>query len=137
MSLLPVETALDRVLEGVMPLAGERVPLAMAGGRILAEPIAALRSQPAFDASATDGYAFRSADTRAGARLRLVTANGERTTYLRATLMEDASGLPRATPLPAQDLALLGVLAEADCLLIRSAHAGPSAAGATCSIIRL
>ncbi len=79
MSLLPVETALDRVLEGVSALPGERVALAEAGGRILAEPIVALRRQPAFKASAMDGYAFRSADTVAGARLKLVgeSAAGE------------------------------------------------------------
>lgn len=40
----------------------ESVPLAAAAGRWLAEPLVALRSQPASDVSAMDGYALRFAD---------------------------------------------------------------------------
>jgi len=72
MDLLPVETALGRVLDGILPLPGEPVPLAEAGGRVLAGPVIAQRHQPAFDGSAMDGYAFWSADAAPGARLRLV-----------------------------------------------------------------
>lgn len=62
MALIPVAEALERLLDGVVPLPGESVPLAEAMDRVLAEPITALRTQPPFDASAMDGYAVRSAD---------------------------------------------------------------------------
>lgn len=62
MALLPVEEALRLLLEEAEPLSGESVPLAAAAFRVLAEPVAALRTQPPFDASAMDGYAVRAAD---------------------------------------------------------------------------
>ncbi len=64
MSLLPVEEALRRVLEGIDPLPAEEVPLTAATGRILAEPVKATRDMPPFDASSMDGYAVRAADVR-------------------------------------------------------------------------
>lgn len=62
MALVPVAEALERLLAGATALPGENVPLADAAGRVLAEPVVALRTQPPFDASAMDGYAVRSAD---------------------------------------------------------------------------
>jgi molybdopterin molybdotransferase len=62
MALLPVKEALERLLEGAAPGEGETVPLAEAAGRILAEDVRALRTQPPFDAAAMDGYAVRRAD---------------------------------------------------------------------------
>jgi molybdopterin molybdotransferase len=56
-------------LAGLAPLPPERVPLAEAGGRALAEDLAAARDLPAFDASTMDGYALRAADAAPGARL--------------------------------------------------------------------
>lgn len=100
MGLLPVETALDRVLEGVVPLPGEAVALAAAGGRILAEPVAAMRRQPAFDASAMDGYAFRSADTGAGARLRLVGESAAGEGYGKPLYEGEAVRIFTGAPLP-------------------------------------
>ncbi len=64
MSLLPVEDARARILQDVSPLAGERVPLMEAAGRILAEEVRANRDQPPFDASSMDGYAVRAEDVR-------------------------------------------------------------------------
>src|ERR1044071_427477 len=73
MALLPVPDALARVLEGVTPLPVERVPLAQAEGRVLAEDLAARRTQPPDDVSAMDGYAVRGEDVAtAPARLKLV-----------------------------------------------------------------
>lgn len=72
MTLLPVADALSLVLAGVEPIAVERVPLARARGRILAEPLNALRTQPGFDASAMDGYAVQSAGAPQGASLKVV-----------------------------------------------------------------
>jgi molybdopterin molybdotransferase len=74
MSLLAVEEALQRLLAGAGPTGSERVGLAEAGGRILAEPVVALRTQPPFPASAMDGYAVRAADLRPG---RLLAVIGE------------------------------------------------------------
>ncbi|WP_217574917.1 gephyrin-like molybdotransferase Glp [Mesorhizobium sp. GbtcB19] len=62
MALVPVAEALERLLDGAAPLPGESVPLAEAAGRVLAEPVVALRTQPPFNASAMDGYAARSTD---------------------------------------------------------------------------
>lgn len=73
MALLPVTDALQRLLEDATPGAVERVPLAEAGGRVLATPLVARRTQPPFDASAMDGYAVRAADVGdVPVRLRLI-----------------------------------------------------------------
>ena len=62
MSLLSVSEALEKVLAGVEPLPPEETPLAQAHGRVLAEDLVALRTQPPADVSAMDGYAVRSVD---------------------------------------------------------------------------
>lgn len=62
MSLLPVQDALNLILQGAAPARTERVPLIEAPGRVLAEPLVPTRSQPPFNASAMDGYAVRAAD---------------------------------------------------------------------------
>ena len=73
MALLPVGQALAHVLHGVVTLPAERVALAEAEGRVLAEDLAALRTQPPDDVSAMDGYAVRAEDVAsAPARLRLI-----------------------------------------------------------------
>ena len=73
MPLVPVAEALERLLEGAAPVPGESVALADAAGRVLAQPVVALRTQPPFNASAMDGYATRAADVAsAPARLSVV-----------------------------------------------------------------
>lgn len=62
MPLLPVADALDRVLAKAQPLPTERVALNDAYGRVLAEDLRALRTQPPADVSAMDGYAIRAED---------------------------------------------------------------------------
>ena len=62
MSLLPVEDALARLLALAPTLPVEQTPLAQAGNRRLAAPLHALRTQPAADLSAMDGYAIRHAE---------------------------------------------------------------------------
>jgi molybdopterin molybdotransferase len=69
MALLPVADALAQLLEGSAPKPAELVALHEAAGRVLAEPLTALRTQPPFNASAMDGYAVRAADTSGPARL--------------------------------------------------------------------
>ena len=62
MSLMPVEEARTRILKGAAPLDTETVRLMGADGLVLAEDVAATRTQPPFAASAMDGYAVRAAD---------------------------------------------------------------------------
>jgi len=62
MALVPVAEALERLLDGAAPLASESVSLFDAVDRVLAEQVAALRTQPPFNASAMDGYAVRAAE---------------------------------------------------------------------------
>ena len=75
--LLPVAEALVRVLASASePLPAETVPLAQARGRTLAHDLAALRTQPPFNASAMDGYALRAADLATiPATLKLIGAS--------------------------------------------------------------
>jgi len=63
--------------------------------------------------------------------------NDERADYLRATLSRRADGAIIATPFPVQDSSTMGRLAQADCLLLRPAHAPPAAAGTPCLIVKL
>ncbi|TMJ94302.1 MAG: molybdopterin molybdenumtransferase MoeA, partial [Actinobacteria bacterium] len=61
--LLSLAEAQARVLERARPLEGERVALAAAGGRYVAENARAAVDLPPFPSSAMDGYALRAADT--------------------------------------------------------------------------
>jgi molybdopterin molybdotransferase len=61
--LLTLQAAQALVLERARPLGVERVSLADAAGRVLAEQAAAVVDLPPFPSSAMDGYAVRSADT--------------------------------------------------------------------------
>lgn len=62
MALMPVAEALARVLEHASPLPAQQAKLQDAHGRVLAENLAARRTQPPEDVSAMDGYAARAAD---------------------------------------------------------------------------
>ena len=62
MSLLALAEAQARLLALAAPLPIERVPLADAIGLYAAEPVVALRNQPAANLSAMDGYAIRFAE---------------------------------------------------------------------------
>ena len=73
--MLPVEDALNIVLENVTPLAAEEVPLRNAAGRVLAEHVLADTDVPPFDRSTMDGYAVVAADTDSGvAELQVIEA---------------------------------------------------------------
>jgi molybdopterin molybdotransferase len=61
--LLSMDEALRLVLQRARPLPAERVALAAAAGRVLAEPAASVVDLPPFDSSAMDGFAVRAADT--------------------------------------------------------------------------
>jgi molybdopterin molybdotransferase len=72
-ALISVAQALDDVLAHAAPLPPETVAIDDALGRVLAEDLAALRTQPPADVSAMDGYAVRASDVAsAPARLRVI-----------------------------------------------------------------
>ncbi|HTM94193.1 MAG TPA: molybdopterin molybdotransferase MoeA [Croceibacterium sp.] len=56
---IPLDEAQGRLLTLAEPLAAEKLPLDAAGGRYLAQTLAARRTQPPADLSAMDGYAMR------------------------------------------------------------------------------
>ena len=66
--MLTVPEASARILEHIVPLSVERVPLLDALGRVLAEPVRAPMTLPAWDNSAMDGYAVRGVDIDAATR---------------------------------------------------------------------
>ena len=63
--MISVEEALSRLLEPLAALPQEQISLADGVGRVLAEDVAARRTQPPFAVSAMDGYAVRAADLAA------------------------------------------------------------------------
>ena len=67
--LMPVATALARLLDGLTPTTSSTVPLTEAAGRILATDLQAAVSLPPDDLSAMDGYAVRRSDCAPGAPL--------------------------------------------------------------------
>lgn len=62
MKLLSVAEAQERLVEKGRLMATEGLPIENAAGRILSEDVAALITQPPFNASAMDGYAVLSTD---------------------------------------------------------------------------
>ena len=70
--MITVAEALTKCLALTRALEVEDVPLAAAGGRVLAAPVTAPRDQPPFAAAAMDGYALRQADAVPGATLTVV-----------------------------------------------------------------
>jgi len=70
---MPVADALARVLAGADALPAETVKLEDAFGRVLAEDLVALRTQPPAAVSAMDGYAVRASDVaQAPVKLKLI-----------------------------------------------------------------
>lgn len=70
--MIPVREALDHLFGLVSPVGIEDVPLARAGGRVLARDVKAVRDQPPFAASAMDGYAIGGAGAAPGARFTVI-----------------------------------------------------------------
>ena len=60
--MLPFEKAFETVLNSARPLGTERVDLAHAANRILAEDVQSDEDMPPFNKSAMDGFACRRAD---------------------------------------------------------------------------
>jgi molybdopterin molybdotransferase len=98
---LPFRDARARVIERVRPLARvEEVGLGEAAGRVLAEAVAADRDQPPFHRSTRDGFALRAADSRPGARLRVVGVIAAGGSLEGALSAGEAAEIMTGAPLP-------------------------------------
>jgi molybdopterin molybdotransferase len=99
---LSVDEALARILDGVAPTPAEAVAIEAAHRRTLAEPLAALITQPPFDASAMDGYAVRAADVaRLPATLELIGEAAAGHAFAGAVAAGQAVRIFTGAPLPA------------------------------------
>jgi len=76
-------------------------------------------------------------DVATAALGRDLPANDERADFLRAKLTRAADGTMVATPFELQDSSLLGLLSQADCLVLREPFAAAAAAGSSCKIVKL
>jgi molybdopterin molybdotransferase len=120
MSLLPVDEALRRLLVGIVPLQSESVPLADALGRVLADDIAALLTQPPFPASAMDGYAVRASEARTDSILEVVGVSRAGERYAGALGEGEAVRIFTGAPVPeGADAVLIQENAESDGRTIR------------------
>jgi len=63
--MLTYEAALNHVLAAMPSARPEKIPVAVAAGRFLAEAVTSSLDLPPFDNSAMDGYAVRAADVAA------------------------------------------------------------------------
>lgn len=63
--------------------------------------------------------------------------NDQREDYMRAALEIGLDGVPVATAFPRQDSSMLRRLSDAECLLVRPAHAPAAKAGDACRILAL
>ena len=91
---LTLEEAQQALCDNIDCLGTEKLPLAGALGRRLAEEITAPMDQPPFDRSPLDGYALRAADTAGACRERPVSLTVADTLY--------AGDAPRVPVAPGQ-----------------------------------
>src|SRR2546429_2221110 len=100
--MISVEEALARLLALLMALPPEQVSVADAVGRVLAEDVAARRTQPPFAVSAMDGYAVRAADVaQVPTRLRIVAEIPAGAGYGGTIGAGEAARIFTGAPLPA------------------------------------
>jgi molybdopterin molybdotransferase len=100
--MLPVRDAIRLVLEKTEALPAERLELARALGRVLAEDVVADSDLPPFDRAQMDGYAVRSEDVRdAPACLRVVGEAAAGRGWTGAVGAGEAVRIMTGAPLPA------------------------------------
>lgn len=98
--LISVADALSRLFGLVPPPQPEVVPLTAATGRVLLQPVIAMRDQPPFDASAMDGYALATAPIP-GAILPVVGTSAAGQGYRGSFRPGEAIRIFTGAPLPA------------------------------------
>jgi molybdopterin molybdotransferase len=127
MSLLLVEEALARVLDGAAPTAIEAVPLLDAHNRVVAQDVIAKLTQPPFNASAMDGYAVRADDlANLPTPLRIVGESHAGSGFVGAVGKGAAVRIFTGAPLPeAADTVVIQEYTErqGDIVVIRAASA--------------
>ncbi|MEG3144709.1 molybdopterin molybdotransferase MoeA [Sphingomonas sp. RT2P30] len=126
--LLPVAEAQARLFALGAPVAVETVPLAQAVGRWAAQDVVALRTQPAADLSAMDGYAIRYADLPGPWRLVGESAAGR--AFAGTLGIGETVRIFTGAPLPTgADSVLVQEEADADHGAIRLTGEGPKRQG--------
>ena len=70
--MISVSDARSALLQLTQQMEVERVPLAQAAGRVLAQEVSARRDQPPFSASAMDGYAVKAAEVELHAMFQVI-----------------------------------------------------------------
>jgi molybdopterin molybdotransferase len=101
-------------------------------------PVSTLVCSLLFLRPAIDKLSGLPATTEAPLTARLsvpVRQNDRRQDYLRARLVRGVDGVLEVAPFEAQDSSMMSPLAASDCLVVRSPHAPPLAAGNEVSII--
>jgi len=100
--VISVEEALSRLLAPLEPLPYEQISLAEGLGRVLAEDVAARRTQPPFAVSAMDGYAVRAEDVeRVPVELRIVAEVPAGAGFGGHIALGEAARIFTGAPLPA------------------------------------
>src|SRR5687767_3854615 len=102
----PVGEGIGVIRARVRPLAGERIAVAGASGRVLATGVVAAVAVPHFDRAAFDGYAVRAADTAgAGAEaaptLRIIGEAMPARPFAAAVAAGQAVRIMTGSPMPA------------------------------------
>lgn len=101
MSLTPVPVALKALIDSVPgPTPVETLKLADCAGRVLAEDLKALRTQPPFANSAMDGYAVRADDLAVGSELRVIGESAAGRAFGGALSAGEAVRIFTGAPLP-------------------------------------
>ena len=98
--MTPLAQAQAEVEARSRALPAEQVPLAEAGGRVLARPVAAARDLPGSDISMMDGYALRAADAAGALRVVYEVAAGD-APPARALQPGEAARIFTGAPVPA------------------------------------
>lgn len=129
MSLLPIADALDRLRALAVPLPVVELPLVECSARLLAADRSALRTQPAADLSAMDGYAIRFAERPGPWRVIGESAAGSRPEQ--AIGPAEAMRIFTGAPMPAgADCVLVQEDATRDGDRVRMSGDGPVGPGA-------
>jgi molybdopterin molybdotransferase len=101
MALTPVPVALRALLDSVPgPTPVETLPLAQCAWRVLADDVAALRTQPPFANSAMDGYAVRADDLAPGTALRVIGESAAGRSFAGALSAGEAVRIFTGAPIP-------------------------------------
>ncbi len=100
--MLSVQEAIRVICEQTPTLPAEKIPLAEACGRVLAEDVVADSDLPPFDRALMDGYAVRAADTQnAPMRLRVVGEAAAGNGWREALQAGEAVRIMTGAPVPA------------------------------------